>query len=117
MKDYLKYKLQGASEAIISLHRALDPKLNLKACAYYNNLSETIDVTLYWNIAFNVENQEEVEMSKDFNGIQDFKQFCFDLCDFLDELEQTKYDENYIESSLNDLSEGDEYRDRIFQED
>ena len=56
-------------------------------------------------------------MSKDFNGIQDFKQFCFDLCDFLDELEQTKYDENYIESSLNDLSEGDEYRDGTFQED
>ena len=93
MKDYLKFKLQGAADAIINLHENLDPKFNVKAFAYYNSLGNTIDVTLYWNIAFNIENQEEVEMSKDFNGIQDFKQFCFDLCDFLDELD------DYSESS------------------
>jgi hypothetical protein len=117
MKDYLKFKLEGAAEAIINLHKGLDPKLNVKAFAYYNNLSKTIDVTLYWNSGYNIDTNEEVEMSKDFTDIQDFNEFCFEVWNFIDELEKTKYDENYIESSLNDSSEGDEYRDRTFQED
>jgi hypothetical protein len=108
MKDYLKFKLEGAAEAIISLHENLDPRLNVKAFAYYNNLSKTIDVTLYWNSDYNIDINEEVEMSKDFIDIQDFNEFCFEVWNFIDELEKTKYDENYIESSLNDSSEGDE---------
>ena len=95
MKDYLKFKLEGAAEAIINLHENLDPKLNVKAFAYYNNLSKTIDVTLYWNSDYNIDINEEVEMSKDFNDIQDFNEFCFEIWNFIDELEKTKYNSEY----------------------
>ena len=100
MKDYLKFKLQGAADAIINLHENLDPKLNVKAFAYYNSLGNTIDVTLYWNSDYNIDINEEVEMSKDFNDIQDFNEFCFSFWNFLEELEQTNYDEDYSPSQI-----------------